>query len=156
VERVAVVGPVAAGKTTLASQLGKILNLPVFDLDDFYYRRDPLPTPEEWSIAHEELVGADRWIIAGDYRAVADARFLAADTVVWLDFSRSTCLYRVTRRKLSGNPSPLVDCWRWIWRYPKHGRHETEASLTNPNLTCRIYRLRSSRDISSFLSDIEI
>jgi adenylate kinase family enzyme len=44
---VAIVGPVASGKTTLASQLGSRLNLPVFDLDDYYWRQSPLPTDEE-------------------------------------------------------------------------------------------------------------
>jgi hypothetical protein len=152
--RIAIVGPVASGKTTLATQIGGKLDLPVLDLDAHYYGRDPLPTAEEWAAKHDELIGSERWVIAGDYRAVADARFAVADAVVWLDLPRRACLYRVTKRKLRGNPSPLVDCWRWIWRYPNHGRHETATSLANPTLTCRIYRLHSSRDVASFLCNL--
>jgi adenylate kinase family enzyme len=155
VNRIAVVGPVASGKTTLAACLSARLLLPMFDLDDYYWRQAPQPTVEEWATTHGELVGREQWIISGDYRAVANARFTAADAVVWLDLPRSTCLRRATIRKLKGNPTPLADSWRWIWRYGNQGRHETATSLANPHLTCAVYRLRSSRDVSSFLSDIE-
>jgi hypothetical protein len=155
VNRIAVVGPVASGKTTVAARLGASLRLPTFDLDDFYWRRNPLPTEEEWASTHRELIHRERWVISGDYRAVADSRFSAADTVVWLDLPRSTCLFRSARRKLRGNPTSLTDCWRWIWRYPKHGRHETASSLANPQLTCMIYRLRSSGDVTAFLAEVE-
>jgi hypothetical protein len=104
-----------------------------------------------------EALGTDqwRWIIFGDYRAVADARFSAADTVVWLDLPRSTCLYRTTVRKVRGNPASLFRCWRWIWRYANHGSHETATSLADPRLTCTIYRLQSSAEVTSFLAGIE-
>jgi nicotinamide riboside kinase len=153
VNRVAIVGPVASGKTTVAARLGSRLGLPVLDLDEFYWRQSPLPTDEEWAARHRELIRPDQWIISGDYRAVADARFSAADAVVWLDLPRSTCLYRATLRKLTGDPSPLIDCWRWIWRYKNNGRHDTATSLANPHLTCTIFRLRSPGDVTSFLTE---
>jgi uridine kinase len=155
VDRIAIVGPVASGKTTLAVHLGSTLGLPVIDLDDHYWRQSSLPTDEQWSAKHAELVRGDRWIISGDYRAVADARFHAADVVVWLDLPRSRCLFRVTARKLKGNPTPLLDSWRWIWRYPNHGRHETATAMASADLTSTIHRLRSSSDVNSFLGQVE-
>jgi uridine kinase len=151
-ERIAIVGPVASGKTSLARRLGSTLGLPLVDLDDYYWRLRPVPTENEWTEIHRRLIGGDRWIIAGDYRAVAAARFKAADVVIWLDLPRHTCLSRVTRRKIRGNPSPLFECWRWIWRYPEHGRRETATALADPALTCAVHRLRSSSEVTSFLS----
>jgi len=155
VNRVAVVGPVASGKSVVAARLSSDLGLPVIDLDDCYWRQTPVPTEDEWEARHRELIEHECWIISGDYRAVADARFSAADTVVWLDLPRTTCLYRATLRRLNGNPAPLLDCWRWIWRYANRGRHETATALANPRLTCTIYRLRSTRAVTSFLEVIE-
>jgi hypothetical protein len=155
VDRIAIVGPVASGKTTLATRLGFALSLPVLDLDDYYWRQSPLPTDKEWVAKHYELISGHRWIISGDYRAVAEVRFRAAQAVVWLDLPRATCLSRATARKLKGDPTPIVASWRWIWRYPSHGRTDTAAALDSPLVTCPIYRLRSSRDVSTFLSGIE-
>jgi hypothetical protein len=155
VNRIAIVGPVASGKTTLATLLGSSLDLPVFDLDDYYWRQTSLPTDEEWVAKHSELIGGERWIISGDYRAVAGARFRAADAVVWLDLPRSKCLTRATLRKLKGSPGPLMDSWRWIWRYANRGRHDTATALSSSDLTCTIDRLQSPRAVASFLSQIE-
>jgi uridine kinase len=155
VNRIAIVGPVASGKTTLARRLGPKLGLPVIDLDESYWRSTPLPTEAEWADRHRELIAGDRWIISGDYRAVAPARFAAADTVIWLDPPRRTCLFRVTRRKLAGNPTPLLDSWRWIGRYRAHGRIETTAALAHPALTCIVHRLRTSSEVASFLGALD-
>jgi adenylate kinase family enzyme len=146
VDRIAVVGPVASGKTTLAARLGSILGLPVIDLDDHYWRQSPSATDEEWVAKHSELISGERWTISGDYRAVAEPRFQAAEAVVWLDLSRLKCLYRVTGRKVNGHPAPLRDSWGWIWRYAKHGRHDTAVALASSQLKCSIHRLRSAAE----------
>ena len=99
------------------------------------------------------LVGREQWIISGDYRAVAETRFRAADAVVWLDLPRSKCLTRATFRKLKGNPTPLVDSCDW--RYANHGRRDTATALSSRHLTCSIYRLQSSRAVAFFLRHIE-
>ena len=146
------VGPVAAGKTTLANRLGPLFGLPVRELDDSYWRRGRLPDEAEWAAIHREIVQQERWIIAGDYRAVASERFRAADVVLWLDLPRRTCVVRATLRKLGGNPAPLLDAWRWIVRYRSHGRVETVQALADPDLTCTILRVRRSGDVRAFLS----
>lgn len=151
VKRIAIVGPVASGKTTLARRLGPLLGLPVHDLDDSYWRAEQIPTPAEWAAVHRQLIGGDQWIIAGDYRAVAPDRFKAADLVIWLDLPRRTCLVRATLRKLKGNPTPLLECWRWIWRYPACGRRETASALADPALTCTLSRVHTSIDPTAFL-----
>jgi len=76
----------------VAARLSSDLALPVIDLDDYYWCQTPVPTDGGMGAKHRELTERDRWIISGDYRAVADARFSAADTVVWLDLPRATCL----------------------------------------------------------------
>jgi uridine kinase len=49
VNRVAIAGPVASGKTTLAARLGSSLGLPVFDLDDYCrLRGNPAPLLTSW------------------------------------------------------------------------------------------------------------
>lgn len=145
-KRVAVIGPVGAGKTTFGRSLSKQLGVPFVDLDDLYWRRDPIPTDAEWIEIHDAAVVEDAWVIAGDYRAVARTRFAMADAVVWLDYPRRTCIVQATRRHLRGYPSRLRDCLRWIWAYPGHGRRETERTLAEFT-ELPVHRLRSRSEL---------
>ncbi|HJT03541.1 MAG TPA: hypothetical protein VJ757_07915 [Pseudonocardiaceae bacterium] len=53
-----------AGKTTLARQLGALLDLPVVHLDQHYWRPGWIPTERDaWSARGTSLAGADRWVI---------------------------------------------------------------------------------------------
>lgn len=91
VRRIAIVGPVAAGKSTLARHLGARLALPVVELDDVRWRSGRRFSDAEWAATHHQLLQPECWIIAGDHRAVAAERFAAADTIVWLDLGRAIC-----------------------------------------------------------------
>ena len=100
-KRVIVVGPGAAGKSTLAAHLGEITGLPVIELDKLFWRPGLAATPrEEWSAIQRRLAARDSWIMDGDLRPydVLDIRLRAADAIVFLDFSPLRCAWRAIRR----------------------------------------------------------
>lgn len=139
------IGPVAAGKTTLGRALARELDLPFVDLDAEYVP-DP-PSDADWVVQHDALVARDRWLIAGDYRAVAPARFARAELVVWLDPPRWWCATRAIRRHRRGG-APLLVLLRWIRRYRSHGRLETERNLAAVPLV-PVLRYRAARNVSA-------
>ncbi len=106
-QRVAIIGSCGAGKTTLAKSLGERLDLPVIHLDAHYWQPGWQATDaDEWQKIQQKLVKGDRWIIDGNYGSTMDIRLTAADTIVWLDFSRYLCLWRVFKRSfLSALPN---------------------------------------------------
>jgi Isopentenyl transferase len=60
VKRVIVVGPGAAGKSTLAACLGEITGLPVIELDKLFCRPGLAATPrEEWTAIQRQLAAQD-------------------------------------------------------------------------------------------------
>jgi hypothetical protein len=150
-ERIAVIGPVASGKSTLARFLGSRLGRPVVDLDDVYWGADRTFSDDEWPAVHRRLLEPERWIIAGDYRAVAGDRFAAADVVVWLDLPRPVCWWRACLRRSSVSK---MDCLRWIWRYPGHGRRQTIASLGEHAGRAVVLRLRSPRQVRELMTGV--
>lgn len=88
--RVVVVGPGAAGKSTLAMRLGEIAGLPVIELDKLFWRPGLAVTPrDQWAAIQREVARQRSWIMDGDLGPydVVDVRLQAADTVVFLDFS---------------------------------------------------------------------
>ena len=84
-----ILGPGAAGKSTLAAWLGEITGLPVIELDKRFCRAGLAATsPAQWAAIQRELVQQETWIMDGDLGPydVLDVRLRAADTVIFLDF----------------------------------------------------------------------
>src|ERR1700722_11076299 len=111
--RVAFVGCIGSGKSTLARALGELLNLEVFHLDRMWWEGGGYRiVGKKTAVAHamdpraflrlqEELVSQDEWIIDGG-RADLSVRLARADTVIFLDLPRRTCMWRVFKR--TGSP----------------------------------------------------
>jgi adenylate kinase family enzyme len=128
--RINVTGNAGSGKTTLANQLGRVINTPVFSLDSVVWQPGWLKTPpDERAKAERKLVAASDWIIDG----VSPFVRAHADLVVFLDVPWQICALRAvartcryfksTRPELPA-PCPDVDVLprllRLIHRFPRH------------------------------------
>jgi adenylate kinase family enzyme len=165
--RVAIIGSSGSGKSTLAVRLGKITGLPVVHIDAISW----LPNWVERD--HAELdrilvdeIARDRWIIDGNYSRTMPARLAAADTVIWLDFSRWVCLWRVVKRRimyhnqtrpdLGGECKEKLD-WEflaWVWNYPTRSRGRTIQRLCDARHSGNgktIVRFTSPRQVEPWL-----
>lgn len=97
--RVAVVGTTGAGKSTFARRLAAKLGAPHTELDALHWEANWTPAPDFAARVREAL---DRpcWVVDGNYNAVQPLVLERADTVVWLDYSFGTKLWRLFRRTL--------------------------------------------------------
>jgi adenylate kinase family enzyme len=139
-ERVAVVGCGGAGKSTFARELSGVANLPVFHLDEYYWRPGWVESArDEWRIVQRELAAAERWILEGNYRNTYDIRFDRADTVIVLAPPRRVCIFRALLRVVKnwhkstqapGCPEHLdFGFLHWLWRFPYDGRPYLDEAL---------------------------
>jgi len=95
--RIHITGNAGSGKTTLARELGQVLDINVFGLDKIVWKENWGVTPkEERSSLEQELTSKPEWIIEG----VSSAARKSADYIIFLDFPRSTCLKRGVSRSL--------------------------------------------------------
>src|SRR5437588_7546887 len=135
--RIVVIGSSAAGKSTVARDMGRILGIEVIHLDRELWKPGcRLSAPHEELPAVRNLLDQPRWIMDGNYTDSLAMRLEAADTVVVVDFSRLRCLLRALKRLLRfrGRTRPDiggdcaeqldVDFLRWIWNYPRTERPE--------------------------------
>ncbi|AEY94389.1 adenylate kinase (plasmid) [Streptomyces hygroscopicus subsp. jinggangensis 5008] len=98
--KIALFGPPATGKSTLAKWLSAELGHPHTDLDEILFTPDgPLPLPEFRRQAGE-ITQADTWIVEGNFSKLADVVWHRADVLVWLDFPLPLIMYRIVRRSL--------------------------------------------------------
>ena len=165
--RVAIIGSGGAGKSTLARSLGDVLNIEVVHLDALYWQPGWVSMERAaWEAAQRSLVARERWILDGNYGSTLDLRLAAADTVIFLDLPRMTCVVGVVRRWLrhrgrsrlngpAGCPDRITrEFIRWIWRYPRTHRPTVMAHLARYADGREVIILRSRADVRGFLDDV--
>jgi adenylate kinase family enzyme len=165
VERVAVVGPGGAGKTTFAAELGRRAGLPVVHLDRHFWRPGWVETPpDEWRARQEELLAGPRWIVDGNYGGTFDVRFERADTVVVLEPAVLSCLLSALRRSVrnhgvavqaDGCPERIDPAFfRWIWHDRRDSRPRLDAALARHRDRLDVVELGSRRAARAFLDHV--
>ncbi|MEJ8662316.1 adenylate kinase [Streptomyces sp. MS1.AVA.4] len=163
--KIALFGPPATGKTTLATWLSVQLGYPHTDLDDLLFiPGGPLPL-EEFRRQAAEITRRDEWIVEGNYSKLADVVWHRADVLVWLDFPLALIVYRIVRRSLRqlAGRDDSAQAKRLTWRTaffsrrsllrtairkyqtnrPRYARQVSETA----GLGVEIVRLRSPRDV---------
>ena len=171
-QRVSVVGNSGSGKSTIARRLAASLGAPHIELDAIFHQPgwQELPT-DEFRAAVAQAVGAESWVVDGNYSVVRNVVLARADTVVWLDLGRSLVMRRVvartvrrvlTRQELwNGNREPFANLYRWDptkniirWAWTRHGVYARRfaAEANDPGHShIQFVRLRSPAEIEALL-----
>ena len=166
-DRVLIIGCSAAGKSTVARELGKTLRIEVIHLDKLLWKPGCNLTREtEEPQVVRELLGRPRWIMDGNYTASLPMRLAAADTVVFIDYPRPLCLMRAIKRLLTfaGRTRPDMGAacperldwnfFRWIWRYPRDERPQLLRHLEMHGSRARIVTLTSPKETDRWLEQV--
>ena len=163
--RVVVLGAGGAGKTELANGLAARTGLPVVHLDRLFWKPGWQQGPrEDFRAAVDEAVGGERWIIDGNFLSAGDARFERADTAIFLDLPRTTCIARVLRRAVRDRGSRRPDLpegcregfdWdflKWIWHFGRDDRPRILETLAR--FRGDVVQLHSAAEVQSYLTSV--
>ena len=177
--RISVDGSSGAGKSTVARALSARLALPCLELDSIFHQ--PGWKPRAADAFRAKVAGfaaRDAWVIDGNYTShgATDIIWRRADTVVWVDLSRTVVMARVIRRTLrrvftreelwNGNREPWTNLystdpeqnimvWAWTRFEETRRRYETmTADAAWSRLT--VVRLRQPREVERFLEETDV
>jgi adenylate kinase family enzyme len=174
IRRIAVVGPNGCGKTTLARSLSERIGVRYVELDLFRYDPGWTEVSDDlfWNRVAEQ-VGADQWVIDGNYGAVRDIIWIRAEVLVWMDYALPVVVWRLlsrtVRRVLSGeefangNRERLSRLFSrqsillWTIRSHRPRRRLYEELLATPRYAhLRVVRFRSPSAAASWLSQFPV
>lgn len=166
-DRIMLIGPGGAGKSTLARELGERLDIEVHHLDALLWKPGwTLTTREEQKEIQRGLFDGERWIVDGNYGATMDLRLQAADTVIFMDMPRRVCMYGIFSRRIryhgKTRPDMQKDCperlnyefIKWVWNYRKSKRSGVLSKLESLGSDKQVIILKSRKDVRRFLEEI--
>jgi adenylate kinase family enzyme len=171
--RIAVVGAVGSGKSSLARTLAQRARLPYVELDSLRYH------PHWKKVAEQKFfddvvrnAGESEWVIDGNYELTRDIVWIRAQVLIWVDYPLRIVLLRLlkrtSRRLMTGEvfangnresfrrlfgPNSIV-LWAVRWHGARRRRFE-QLLATTRYAHLRVLRLRSPREADACLTEIE-
>lgn len=169
--RISIIGYSSSGKSTLAQNLGNILNIPVLHLDKVNFLPEWKERNKEESkkIVEDFIKNNNKFIIDGNYiKFIYDLRMKLSDKIIFLDFDRITCLFQAFQRynKYKGKvrDSMTEGCYEKLdWDFIKwilfDGRNEERINRYNKIIEeykDKIIILKNRKEVDDFVEKIKI
>lgn len=158
-----IMGSSGSGKSTMATRLGKLAGLSVIHLDKL---TRGITSGELIIESAKKAAMGSEWIIDGNYSGSRDFRLARADTVIYLDFNRCICLFRLLKRSIknsrhsqrdivNGCPKNIdLQSIKRIWTYPQLSRDKTLNWLSNIKFPKQVFILKGNKEVRRFLRQV--
>lgn len=171
-QKIAVFGPPASGKSTLAKQLSLELGFPHTDLDDILFTPTGTLPLAEFRRQASEITRGRAWVVEGNFSKLADVVWHRADVLVWLDFPLLLIIRRIVRRslrQLTGREDS-AQAKRLTWRkaffgrrsllrtairkYRKNRPRYTKQVAETASLGVQVVRLHNTKGVNDWMNEL--
>lgn len=166
-QRIMVIGNCGAGKTTLAKKIAEITGVELIHLDKNYWQAGWVETEKTlWEQQMQAMVAKPAWIMDGNYGGTMNLRIAKADTVIWLDYSRWICLYRVLKRIIRNYKKTRDDMaancperfsWQFIhyvFFFNEHKRPKLLQRTACLKSSQKLILLKNDKSVRSFVNSL--
>ena len=164
IKRIVIFGRPGSGKSTAARKIAEALRLPLYHLDAFFYEagwkeRDY----NSFILSLEEIVAHERWIIDGNNSRSLGIRWSRAHLVIYLNFPRALCYFRVIKRYCKPNnyndrapgckETMRFSLLRYIWHFEsRFSPIVKEYKKKFPAISFK--EIKSSKELKILLSEL--
>lgn len=170
-KHIMIIGFSGSGKSTLARLLGEKLNIQPTYMDTISWLPNWVQDSDENMIEKlRPVIEQDEWIIDGNYsRILFKERLEKADTVIFMDFNRFKCFYRVVKRRIRYNNQTRPDMTdgceekfdlefaKWVlWKGRRKRRRNCELMmmLKQNHKDKKVYTFHNQRRVNEFLKNL--
>ena len=106
INRIAIIGISASGKSIFARKLADKTGLPLIHMDQLFWRGHWEEVAEtEYLQKHQEIIQQEKWIIEGYIEENMADRLKRADQIIYMDYPGWLCALRLVRRWFSHRKS---------------------------------------------------
>lgn len=156
--KIALIGISGSGKSTYSREVAKRTRLPLFHMDQLFWKGNWEAVPESKYIeAQKQLLQNEKWIIEGYVDEALAERLQQADLIIYLDYPALTCFFRVLRRWFMHRKTSRLELpeealerfsLRLLWVVLTKGeRPGTERALKLAE-SLKVVRVRSPRELA--------
>lgn len=97
--RIIILGCTGSGKSAFAKQLHECTGLPLYHLDNIWWKKDRTHiSRQEFDRKLETILKGEKWIIDGDYSRTYEVRIRSCDTIIFLDYGEEECMEGIIDR----------------------------------------------------------
>ena len=162
--RICIIGGSGTGKTTLANNLGKKLNLPIYHIDGINYLQNwKMRNKNERDKIILQKTEEEKWIIDGTYHSTLKERLEKADCVIYLDYSTIAQIKGVLERFIKNGgkeKKEIPGCnekmdWKFFWwvvKWRKNKRPTIIESIKEID-SDKIYIFKSRRQLNKWYKE---
>ncbi len=168
--RIAIIGSPGSGKSTLASKLHNILNIPLYYVDQYFWKPGwQRPDRDEFTKIHHELCDKDEWIIEGMATRFFDYRAERADVIIFLDILLWLCLCRIFKRAITcfgqmgdssakGCPERMPDreFLSYVWNFNRKSKPVIKVLLQKYKDKKKIFVIKNQAGLNKLISKFEL
>ncbi len=163
--KIAIIGNPGSGKSNLGLRLHKLLNIPLYHLDQYQWKPGWQKIDSgEFEKIHNQLCDKSEWIIEGCATRFFEYRIKQADVVIFLDMPRFLCLYRVFKRAFThfgyeyfssakGCPEryPDISFLRYIWNFSRKQRPIIKELMDTYGNQKQIFVVKNETELQSLI-----
>lgn len=142
-KRIHIIGSVGSGKTTLAKELSKKLDIPYYELDNVVWIRHKSGDIRRTEVEREEylnsILQSESWIIEGVHNEnwVSNC-FKNADLIIYLDPNYQIRTYRIVKRFIKqklrlekSNYKPTLEIFIKMFKWNRHFEEVGKVNFFN-------------------------
>jgi adenylate kinase family enzyme len=156
--KIMIFGTPGSGKSTFAHKLSTLTNIPIYHLDYHFYLPNWVERDyQEFLAIQQSIVETNQWIIDGNNTKSLDIRYKKADLVLYFNYPRAICYWRVFKRfimkrkttndRAPGCPENIRWCLlKYMWRFEKKAAPIIKK-LQNDYPNTQFLEIRSDNDL---------